>query len=94
MTIPVWPTDLPQRVLADSYSEGLGNGRLRTAMETGLPKMRRRFTLAARPVSAAFRVSADGKARIERFFNEETGGGTLPFLMPDQTHDALALTNE
>ncbi|MCG5247985.1 hypothetical protein [Methylorubrum extorquens] len=93
MTIPSWPAELPQRVLADNYSEGLGDGRLRTAMETGVPKTRRRFSNAGRPVSAAFKVSPDGKARIERFFNEEVGGGALPFLMPDQTHDGLALIN-
>lgn len=92
--IPFWPAELPQRVLADNYSESLGDGRLRTPMEAGPPKIRRRFTLAARPVSAAFKVSPDGKARIERFFREEVGGGALPFLMPDQTHDGLALTTE
>lgn len=94
MSVPSWPAELPQRVLADNYSESVGDGRLRTAMETGVPKTRRRFTLAARPVSAAFKVSADGKARIERFFSEEVGGGSLPFLMPDQTHDGLALVTE
>lgn len=87
----VWPADLPQRVLAPSYSEGLGDGRLRTQMEAGPMKVRRRFSAVARPVSASFRVSPDGKARIERFWWEEIGGGSLPFLMPDQTHDALVL---
>jgi hypothetical protein len=87
----VWPAELPQRVLASGYSESLGDGRLRTQMETGPMKVRRRFSAVARPIAASFRVSPDGKARIERFWWEEIGGGSLPFLMPDQTHDALAL---
>lgn len=33
-------------------------------------------------------------ARLERFWLEETAGGSLPFLMPDQTRDALALITE
>jgi hypothetical protein len=32
----------------------------------------------ARPIAASFRVSPDGKARIERFWWEEIGGGSLP----------------
>ncbi len=44
-----WPSDLPQRVLADSFSETLADGRLRTAMETGHAKSRRRFSSAPKP---------------------------------------------
>lgn len=87
----VWPAELPQRVLASGYSEGLGDGRLRTQMETGPMKVRRRFSSVARPVAASFRVSPDGKARIERFWQEDIRGGSLPFRIPDQTHDGLPL---
>ncbi len=69
----VWPAELPQRVLASGYSESLGDGRLRTQMETGPMKVRRRFSAVARPIAASFRVSPDGKARIERFWWEEIG---------------------
>ena len=90
----VWPSELPQHVLASGYSESLGEGRLRTQMEAGPMKVRRRFSAVARPVSTSFRVSPDGKARIERFWREEIGDGSLPFLMPDQTRDALALLTD
>lgn len=89
--IPYWPADLPQRVLADSFSETLADGRLRTAMETGHAKSRRRFSSAPKPVAAAFKVTPDQKARLERFWEEEIAGGSLPFLMADQTADALVL---
>ncbi|SFV05988.1 hypothetical protein SAMN02799631_04332 [Methylobacterium sp. 174MFSha1.1] len=90
----VWPAELPQRVLAAGYNESLGDGRLRTRMETGPMKVRRRYSSAPRPVAASFRVSPDGKARIERFWKEEIAGGSLPFWLPDQTHDGLVLLNE
>lgn len=89
--IPYWPSDLPQRVLADTYSEGLPDGRLRTQMETGHAKSRRRFSSAAKPVTAAFKVSLDEKARLERFWEEDIAGGSLPFLIADQTMDGVAL---
>ena len=81
--IPVWPADLPPRPLADGFREGLEDGRLRTPMEAGLPKSRLRSSVAMRPVEASFRVTADQKARLERFYREEVGRGTLPFLLPD-----------
>ncbi|SEP21333.1 hypothetical protein SAMN04487843_108203 [Methylobacterium sp. ap11] len=90
----VWPSELPQRVLASGYSETMGEGRLRTQMEAGPMKVRRRFSAVVRPVPASFRVSPDGKARLERFWREEIGGGSLPFLMPDQTHDGLPLLTD
>jgi len=89
--IPYWPLDLPQRVLADTFSETLADGRLRTAMETGHAKSRRRFSSAPKPVAAAFKVNADQKARLERFWDEEIAGGSLPFLIADQTADGLVL---
>ena len=89
--IPVWPTDLPQKLLSDGYSYGFADGRLKTAMDAGPPKMRRRFSSAVRPVAGQFYGSEDDMARLERFWAEDTAGGALPFLIPDQNRDALAL---
>ena len=92
--IPVWPADLPQRLLQEGYSYGFADGRLKTAVESGPPKMRRRFSVSPRPVTGQFLGSENDMARLERFWLEETGGGALPFLMPDQTRDALPLVTE
>lgn len=91
MTHPVWPSELPQRVLRDGYSESLRDGRLFSRMSGGAPKVRRRFSSSTLPVSASIHVDYDQKSRLERFWNEETQGGSLPFIIPDQTHDGLAL---
>lgn len=91
MTIPYWPPDLPQRLIQENYQQALGEGRLRTAMDAGPPKSRRRFSAVPKPISGQFFGTADAFARLERFWNEDTAGGTLPFLIPDQTRDGLGL---
>lgn len=91
MTIAVWPADLPQKLITDGYSYSFADGRLKTAMDAGPPKMRRRFSSAVRPAAGQFYGSADDMARLERFWMEETGGGALPFVLPDQNSDGLGL---
>ena len=91
MSIAIWPQDLPQRVLADGYQEGVRDGRLVQAMDKGPPKMRRRTSAAVKPVQAAMVVDFNGRARFERFWNDDTAGGVLPFYVRDQALDSLAL---
>lgn len=43
------------------------------------------------PVSCVMKVSADQRARFDRFWDEETGGGTAPFLFRDQQLDSYRL---
>ena len=91
MAVPVWPTELPQRVLRDGYSEKLRDGRMFSRAQSGPGKVRRRYSSAVLPVSASLIIDEAQKARFERFWTEETSGGVLPFTMPDQTHDGLQL---
>lgn len=91
MSIPVWPSDLPQRFLRDGFSRTLADGRLSTKMERGPAKRRRGSSAAVVPVTAAIDVPVDLAARFERFWDEDTAGGSLPFLLPDQLLDGLPL---
>lgn len=91
MTIPVWPSSLPQRVLRDGYSEQSQDGRLFTRTTAGPPKTRRKYSRVLQTVAGAIVVDYDGKARLERFVREETVQGSLPFIFPDQSHDAVPL---
>lgn len=91
MAIPVWPSELPQRFLVDGYSEKLRDGRILTKTSAGPGKARRRFSAAVLPVTATMRLDFAAKARLERFWYEDTGGGVLPFILPDQTHDGLPI---
>lgn len=92
--IPVWPTDLVQRVLQDGYSEAIPDGRIRQTMQRGPAKVRRGARTAVRPVSARIEVDYDGKARLERFVAEDLDGGVLPFWLPDQTGGGLPISTD
>lgn len=91
MAVPIWPAELPQRVLRAGYSETFRDGVLRSKSDSGVGKVRRRYSSAALPVQAMISLYYSQKARLERFWDEDTGGGALPFIMPDQTHDGLPL---
>ena len=91
MTVPVWPTDLPQRFLQDGYSEEVADGRLRQTMDKGPTKVRRRTSAAVRKVSCSMMVDYNGRARFTRFWDEEVAFGALPFWVPDQFLDGAEL---
>ncbi len=75
----VWPSSLPQRPTVGGYQERFADTVLRTAMETGAAKTRRRFTAAPRQIEMTFRVNAAQAAILKTFFEETTAGGALPF---------------
>jgi len=68
--------------------------RLKTAMESGPNKLRRRVSNTVKPVSGVLRCTQAQLARLERFWNEDTKSGTLPFVMPDQLYDGTPLLND
>ncbi|MFO1126381.1 MAG: hypothetical protein U1E25_14630 [Methylocystis sp.] len=91
MAVPSWPAELPQRVLRDGYSEKLRDGRLFSRTQSAPGKVRRRYSSAVLPITASIIIDETQKSRLERFWYEDTGGGTLPFVIPDQTHDGLPM---
>jgi hypothetical protein len=93
MTIPIWPIDLPQRSLVQGFQSSARGNRLTTAPDVGPSKQRRRGP-AIRPVTCAIMVEMDGRARFDRFFEEELNFGVTPFLLPDQQIDGNALYDE
>ncbi len=92
MTIAQWPEELP-RPMRDGFERGFGETRLKLSTDAGIPKMRRRFTAAAHPLSMTLELERDQLARFERFFHEEVAQGSLPFAMPDPTLDGVPLAD-
>lgn len=86
----IWPATLPQRVRMDGYNEGSHDGRVRTSMDEGPPKVRGGASPGL-PVTGVVRVTPSGKARLGRFFHEELARGTLPFWFPAQSLDGAVL---
>lgn len=75
----IWPPTLPDYLLKDGYSEMPPEVTLRTRMETGPAKVRRRATNAVRPIRGTVRLSAAQKALLDAFYVDTLVGGSLAF---------------
>lgn len=87
----IWPADLPSCMVRQGYQESVRDGRLRTGMDAGPPKVRLRSTAVTRQVSASLILTYDEMARFDRFWEEDLCFGVSPFLVRDQTRDGHAL---
>ncbi|GGE18106.1 hypothetical protein GCM10011390_41610 [Aureimonas endophytica] len=90
MAIPVWPASLSQRMEAQGYQEGQGDGRLRSSMDGGPGKVRQRFR-PARPVSGTILMTAAQLATFRAFVDGDLAGGSLPFQFPAQSASGVWL---
>lgn len=77
MANPTWPTTLPQPVL-DSISYTPLNNTIRSQMDAGPAKMRRRFTAAGEDVTLVLMLTAEQKADLDTFIRV-TLKDVLPF---------------
>lgn len=75
----VWPSTLPEYVLADAFKEALNNQTIESATDTGSPKVRRRFTKLVRKFDMAVLLSDSQVATFENFWLNTLKGGSLPF---------------
>src|SRR5437870_11881029 len=75
----VWPASLPQTVFADGYKEEFPMNALRTQMDAGPPKMRRRYTAAFRPFTGTEIFTTAQVATLDTFFVTTLQGGALAF---------------
>lgn len=76
-----WPETLPGDVLVAGYSESLPNAVLRTEMDAGPAKVRRRSTAAARPLRATMALTRTQAAALDTFFTTTLSMGSLPFTL-------------
>ena len=76
----VWPVTLPTQVSWTGYQGAPRDNRIRTQMEAGPPKMRRRFRAGIETITCG--QTALTKAQIttlQGFYETTLQGGTLPF---------------
>lgn len=83
--MPSWPSQLPQRPIADGYNESLQSQVIRTQMDAGPAKSRRRFTAAARMVTARYVLTTSQVAAFEAWFVSDIGAGALAFDWPHRS---------
>lgn len=77
--MPTWPNSLPPFPEADAFQEQDVSQVLRSEMDTGPAKVRRRFT--GRVSNFPVRWTLDGVqvSALETFFYDTLGGGSLTF---------------
>lgn len=74
-----WPATLPQLPLAADHAEAPPDIVLRTQMEVGPAKLRRRTTAGASPLTAGFILNETQVATLRTFYESTLSGGALPF---------------
>lgn len=77
--MPTWPGTLPQSPDADGYTESPPDVLLRTQMDAGPPKVRRRSTAGPRSVGMRMTLSLDQVQTLDDFFWTTCQAGALPF---------------
>jgi len=73
-----WPQGLPQAPLI-GHLERAPNLVVRTGMEAGPAKVRRRFTAGVRPLTMTFVLDDTQRMTLDQFFVVELAGGALSF---------------
>lgn len=88
-----WPDEVPWRMRRDGFSFAWGETRTRTEASAGPGRLRRRASVAIRPISGVLDLSPAEYARLERFWDEDTGGGVLPFWFRHPLRFSLPLVS-
>lgn len=80
-----WPSTLPPLRLPVQQSSQ--DQTLRTSMDAGPQKVRRRFTASSRYYTIPLRLTGADRQTLDTFFNDTLKGGSLEFDMIDPTTD-------
>ena len=79
MANPVWPASLPAFVETDGFDDAFPETVVRTPMESGPAKQRRRFTAAPEPLRAGLVLTKAQHDTLKTFFVTTCKGGSLAF---------------
>lgn len=77
--MPSWPNDLPALPLREGYSETFSNTTIRTNMDVGPAKIRRRISYGAAPLSVTLYLTDAEVASLESFYGATLLDGALSF---------------
>lgn len=81
--MPVWPVTLPSSPLVEGFREVPPETVLRSSMDQGPAKLRRRTTAGTGTLSMIYMLTRAQVDTLKDFFNDTLAGGTLGF---DFTH--------
>lgn len=74
-----WPDSLPYRPLVADYAEKRQDGAIRSDMDSGPAKVRRRFTVVVETFAIGLSLSSDQYDTLLDFFSLTLEEGTLAF---------------
>ena len=77
--MPSWPTSLPQQISQRGYRESLADNVIRTSVDAGPEKRRRRFTSAVRPLSGSMTMTSAQLDILTTFYDDDVASGALAF---------------
>jgi len=77
----LWPTTLPQEPLVEGFSGTPQNTLIRTSMDAGPEKVRRRFTAASEYYTVSWIMTDAQFTTFRGFFNDTIAGGSEEFEM-------------
>jgi hypothetical protein len=80
MATPTFPTTLPEPS-TDSYSFKPVNGLVRTEMDSGYARVRRRFTQTPTEIEVNFKFTLTQLGIFEKFFEQDLLGGASWFYI-------------
>ena len=86
-----WPTTLPQHTLQDSFQYNPTSGVIRTDMEAGYPKIRRRFTATVTSYDITMVMTTAQVVIFETFFRDSLKYGTVRVNFPNPLDPNLTL---
>lgn len=83
MTDIIWPAELPQVVRLDGLQGQRRSNVIRTAMDAGPKKARRRYTISTKNFEGTIVVTEKQRRILEDFYDNTIASGALRFRMKD-----------
>lgn len=83
MTVSAWPSGLPDELLQPGYSQSSPDTALKTEMEVGPAKVRRRATAQPYPVKGILKLTESELGTLRTFYETTLIGGSLRFSHKD-----------
>ena len=90
--MPAWPSTLPDSPLQDSYQEQPGANTIRTNMDTGPAKHRKRASSAPIAYEAQYLLENSLVETLPSFYDSDTEEGALTFDWPKPRDPSTTLT--
>jgi len=79
MAVPAFHADLPQKLFVAGYGQSFPAVTIKSNMDAGPAKVRRRFTAGVTPVSGTMILTAAQLVILDTFYNTTLLGGSLRF---------------